>query len=144
MTLSSVPVTLVRDSGHGCVDVAIIPDDMLEETENFTVSLDSSATNTTLSVTISIMDTSEEPLYLLLLLSQLFVCVCTAVCMTGELRLVDGATNATGRLEVCYHGEWGSVCDDLFNDRAAMVACRQLGFDSKSCMCITCVHEHNM
>ena len=53
--------------------------------------------------------------------------------MTGELRLADGATNNTGRLEVCYSGEWGTVCDDLFNNLAASVACRQLGFEGRSC-----------
>ena len=61
------------------------------------------------------------------------ICRVLAVCMTGELRLVDGATNNTGRLEVCYNGEWGTVCDDLFNDLAASVACRQLGLVGRSC-----------
>ena len=61
------------------------------------------------------------------------ICRVLAVCMTGELRLVDGATNNTGRLEVCYNGEWGTVCDDLFNDLAASVACRQLGLEGRSC-----------
>jgi len=33
-----------------------------------------------------------------------------------------------GRLEVNYNGVWGSVCDDGFNDTAASVVCRSLGF----------------
>lgn len=45
---------------------------------------------------------------------------------------MDGATNHIGRLEVCYYGEWGAVCDDLFDKQAALVACRQLGFERKS------------
>ena len=32
-----------------------------------------------------------------------------------------------GRLEVCYNGYWGSVCDDLANNMTADVACKQLG-----------------
>ena len=55
--------------------------------------------------------------------------------MTGELRLVDGPTNSSGRLEVCYNGEWGTVCDDLFYDIEASVACRQLGYEKGSREC---------
>lgn len=43
----------------------------------------------------------------------------------GELRLSGGSS---GTLEVYYMGQWGTVCDDLFDDVAAGVACRQLGY----------------
>jgi len=41
---------------------------------------------------------------------------------------VDGPTDFSGRIEVYYNGQWGTVCDDGFGSADARVACRDLGF----------------
>ncbi|XP_054418110.1 neurotrypsin [Pteronotus mesoamericanus] len=46
----------------------------------------------------------------------------------GALRLAGGKDSREGRLEVLYHGRWGSVCDDGWTGLNTHVACRQLGF----------------
>lgn len=47
----------------------------------------------------------------------------------GDLRLGGVSGGRNGRLEVFHAGQWGTVCDDLFGDVSAGVACRQLGYD---------------
>ncbi|XP_017843015.2 uncharacterized protein LOC108600134 isoform X2 [Drosophila busckii] len=52
-----------------------------------------------------------------------------AVCKAAiEYRLEGGRAANEGRLEVKYHGVWGSVCDDDFNLKTAQVACNSLGY----------------
>ena len=55
------------------------------------------------------------------------VTVCTAA-EQGNIRLANGSTPYEGRVEICYNGQWGTVCDDFWGGFDAAVACRQLGF----------------
>ena len=50
----------------------------------------------------------------------------TFVCTTGDVRLIGGNGVSEGRVEICLNNQWGTVCDDSWDDRGAAVVCRQL------------------
>ena len=49
-------------------------------------------------------------------------------CNETDIRLVNGSTSNTGRVEICLDGLWGSVCTDEWDYRDAAVVCRQLQY----------------
>lgn len=59
--------------------------------------------------------------------------VSIGTCIQGDVRLVAIAgydrTEAYvgGEVQICQNGQFGSVCDDMWNNRDASVICRQLG-----------------
>ena len=44
--------------------------------------------------------------------------------------MVNGTTANQGRLEICFNGVWGTVCDDSWTNNNAKVVCRQLGYNT--------------
>ena len=62
----------------------------------------------------------------------IFKILASVSCDEGSIRLVGGASDLEGRLEVCLDQTWGTVTDFLFNLPDARVVCRQLGHNDTS------------
>ncbi|CAI5683597.1 deleted in malignant brain tumors 1 protein isoform X1 [Oreochromis niloticus] len=51
----------------------------------------------------------------------------TVVCGNSQpIRLVNGTNRCSGRVEIYYSSQWGTVCDDRWGMQEATVACREM------------------
>lgn len=51
-------------------------------------------------------------------------------CENGDVQIVGGTVTNEGRVELCFHGHWGTICSDTWNNADAGVVCKQLGYAS--------------
>ena len=51
-----------------------------------------------------------------------------ANCTHGELRLAGSSIVTKGRVEICFNGVWGTVCDNGWSTVDANIVCNQLGY----------------
>ena len=57
-----------------------------------------------------------------------FNVVADSGCTQGDIRLVDGAIQQQGRVEICVSGIWSTICATGWDKTNAYVVCQQLGF----------------
>ena len=49
-------------------------------------------------------------------------------CSNGDMRLINGLTEAEGRVEICTDGRWETLCGKYWTENNTVVVCRYFGF----------------
>ena len=62
-------------------------------------------------------------------------------CTEGQVRLVGGSSDNEGTIEICHDNLWGLITDAGWDNKDAVVICRQLHLSSES-MLHVCVLPH--
>ena len=60
-----------------------------------------------------------------------FPSLISVLCRDGDIQLRGGQNSTEGRVEICFNNQWGTVCDDSWDARDAIVVCTQLGLPSE-------------
>ncbi len=63
-------------------------------------------------------------------------------CVNGNIRLVDGSVPSEGRIEICIHNSWGTVCHNGWDYNDANVLCGQLGYQRYGTIVLGHVYVH--
>ena len=73
------------------------------------------------------------------MLHKMYVLFCylLTACELGAISINNGGNELIGRIEVCYHNLWGTVCGNGWSVTAAQVVCRQLGFPATGAVALT-------
>ena len=62
---------------------------------------------------------------------QMNVCLSHADdCTDGQVRLVDGATDVEGRVEICFSRKWGTISGDGWTQTESTIVCNDLGYEA--------------
>lgn len=63
-----------------------------------------------------------------------YMCIGSILGSATDVRLVGGRGPFEGRVEVFFNGQWGTVCDDSFDNRDGLTICKYLGFPGVACV----------
>ena len=61
-------------------------------------------------------------------MSHVAIIVFCLLAREGEVRLVGGSGEHEGRVEIYHAGQWGTICDDSWDEEDGNIVCGQLGF----------------